>query len=66
MSKGSSARYYQKTKKKFKKSLVKDKYYCRRKKAKSENIVRKDIRTSQKMQNRGLLSIEKDITNANK
>ena len=54
MSKGSSARYYQKkTKKKFKKSFVKDKYYCRRKKAKSEKIVRKDIRTSQKMQNRG-------------
>ena len=54
MPKDFSAKYYEKTKKRFKKSLVKGiKILLKKKKIKIENIVANDIRISQKINSKG-------------
>ena len=61
MTREASAKYYKKTKKRFKR-LVKDiKILLRRKTPKQENMVLNPIKISQKMKNKSQLSILKDI-----
>ena len=62
MSKHSSTKYYQENKQRLQKMLVKDiKIFLKQKKKRSNNIVEKITKISQKMKNRTLLSIEKNI-----
>ena len=63
MSKNLSAKYYQENKERLQKKFVKDiKILPRKKKKKDNNMVVTSTKISQKMKNKGLLSIEKDIT----
>ena len=65
MSKNSSAKYYQDNKERLQKKLVKDiKVFLKKKKKKSDNMVLKDTKNSQKMKNKNWLRIEKDNINA--
>ena len=62
MSKDSLARYYQKSKKTFKKRLMKGiKIFLKKRKTESENMVANDIKISLNMKSKDLLSTEKDI-----
>ena len=62
MSKHSSTKYYQENKQRLQKMLVKDiKIFLKQKKKRSNNIVENITKISQKMKNRTLLSIEKNI-----
>ena len=59
MSKTLSAKYYQENKERLQKKLVKDiKIFLKKKKKKSNNMVLNVTKTSQKMKNKSLLSIE--------
>ena len=65
MSKNSSAKYYQDNKERLQKKLVKDiKVFLKKKKKKSDNMVLKDTKNSQKMKNKNWMRIEKDNINA--
>ena len=56
-----------KTKKRFRENLVKDiKIFLKENTTKSNNMVANDIRISNKMANKGSISIEKDITKCKK
>ena len=56
-----------KTKKRFRENLVKDiKIFLKENTTKSNNMVANDIRISNKMTNKGSISIEKDITKCKK
>ena len=62
-----SPKYYQKAKRRFKKSPLKDiKILLKKKKIKSNNKTANDIRISRKMKNKGWLSIEKNIMKCKK
>ena len=62
MSKYLSVTYYQKNKERLQKKLVKDiKIFLKKKKEKSSNMVKYVTKISQKMKNKSLSSIEKDI-----
>ena len=62
MSKNFSAKYYQEDKESLQKKLVKNiKIFLRNKKKKSDNIVVNVTKISQKMKNKSLLNIEKNI-----
>ena len=61
-SKNLSAKYYLQNKERLQKKLVKDiKIFLKKKKKKSNNIVVNVMKISQKMENKSLLSIEKNI-----
>ena len=67
MSTNSSAKYYQKkTKKGFKKIAKGIRIFLKKKKIKSGNMVADDIKISQKMKNKGYLSIEKILQDMEK
>ena len=56
------AKYYQENKERLQKKLVKDiKIFLRKKKKKSNNMVVNVTKISQKMKNKSLLSITKEI-----
>ena len=56
-----------KTKKRFRENLVKDiKIFLKENTTKSNNMVANDIRISNKMTNKGSISIEKDIKKCKK
>ena len=62
MSKNFSAKYYQEDKESLQRKLVKNiKIFLRNKKKKSDNIVVNVTKISQKMKNKSLLNIEKNI-----
>ena len=62
MSKHLSAKYYQENKERLQKKLVKDiKIFLKKKKKKRDNMVVNVTNISQKMKNKSLLSIEKNI-----
>ena len=62
MSKTLSAKYYQENKEIIQKNLVKDiKIFLRKKKKKSNNMIVNVTKISQKIKNKSLLSIEKNI-----
>ena len=62
MSKNVSAKYYQGNRERLQKKLVKDiKIFLKKKKKKSNNMAVNITKISQKMQNKSLLSIEKNI-----
>ena len=62
MSKDSSAKHYQNNKERLEKKIVKDiKAFLKKKKRKSNNMVMNDTKIYQKMKNKSLLSIEKNI-----
>ena len=62
MSKGLSAKYYQENKERLQKKLLKDiKIFNRNTKKKSDNMVVNVTKISQKMKNKSLLGIEKNI-----
>ena len=62
MSKNLSAIYYQENKERLQEKLVKDiKTFLKKKKKKSNNMVVNVTKISQKMKNKSLLSIEKNI-----
>ena len=62
MAKYSSAKFYQNNKERLQKKLVTDiKVFLRKKKKKSNNMVLNDTKLYQKMKNKSLLSIEKNI-----
>ena len=62
MSKRLSAKYYQENKERLQKNLVKDiKMFLKKKKKKSGNMVVNVTKISQKMKNKSLLSIQKNI-----
>ena len=62
MSKNLSAKYYQENKEIIQKNLVKDiKIFLRKKKKKSNNMIVNVTKISQKIKNKSLLSIEKNI-----
>ena len=62
MSKNVSAKYYQENKERVQKKLVKDiKIFLKKKKKKSDNMVMNITKIFQKMKNKSLLSIEKNI-----
>ena len=62
MSKGLSAKYYQENKERLQKRLLKDiKIFNRNTKKKSDNMVVYVTKISQKMKNKSLLGIEKNI-----
>ena len=62
MSKHLSAIYYQENKERLQEKLVKDiKTFLKKKKKKSNNMVVNVTKISQKMKNKSLLSIEKNI-----
>ena len=57
-----SAKYYQENKERLQKKLVKDiKIFLKKKKKKRDNMVVNVTNISQKMKNKSLLSIEKNI-----
>ena len=63
MSKILSAKYYLENKKDYRKKLPKDiKIFLKRKKKKNSNMAVTVTKISQKMKNKSLLSIEKNIT----
>ena len=63
MSKILSAKYYLENKKDYRKKLPKDiKIFLKRKKKKNNNMAVTVTKISQKMKNKSLLSIEKNIT----
>ena len=67
MSEDSAAKYYQNNKERLPKKLVKDiKIFLRKKKKKSNNAVLNYTKISQKMKNKSLLSIEKNIIKSKK
>ena len=67
MSEDSAAKYYQNNKERLQKKLVKDiKVFLRKKKKKSNNAVVNYTKISQKMKNKSLLSIEKNIIKSKK
>ena len=62
MSKNLSAKYYQENKEIIQKNLVKDiKIFLRKKKKKSNNMIVNVTKISQKIKNKSLLSIEKNV-----
>ena len=62
MAKYSSAKFYQNNEERLQKKLVTDiKVFLRKKKKKSNNMVLNDTKLYQKMKNKSLLSIEKNI-----
>ena len=62
MAKYSSGKFYQNNKERLQKKLVTDiKVFLRKKKKKSNNMVLNDTKLYQKMKNKSLLSIEKNI-----
>ena len=62
MSKSLSAKYYHENKKNYKRNLVKDiKIILKKKKKKINNMVVNITKIFQKMKNKSLLSIEKNI-----
>ena len=62
MSKNLSAKYYQENKERLQKKLVKDiKIFLKKRKKKSDNMFVNVTKTFQKMKNKILLSIEKNI-----
>ena len=62
MSKDSSAKYYQNSKDRLEKKLMKNiKVFLKKKKKKSNNMVMSDMKIYQKKRNKSLLSIEEDI-----
>ena len=65
MYKNSSAKYYQKkTKKSFRKKLMKAiKIFLKKRKAKSNKMVANDLKISQERKNKGQLSMEKILQN---
>ena len=67
ISEDSAAKYYQNNKERLQKKLVKDiKVFLRKKKKKSNNAVMNYTKISQKMKNKSLLSIEKNIIKSKK
>ena len=63
MSKNLSAKYYQENKERPQKKLVKNiKIFLKKKKLKSNSMIVNVIKISQKMKNKSLLSIEKNVT----
>ena len=67
MSEDSAAKYYQNNKERLQKKLVKDiKVFLRKKNKKSNNAVVNYTKISQKMKNKSLLSIEKNIIKSKK
>ena len=62
MSKDSSGKYYQNSKERLQKKLMKDiKLFLRKKKKKHDNMVVNNTKIYQKMKNEILLSIKKNI-----
>ena len=62
MSENLPAKYYQENKERLQKKLMKDiKIFLKKKKRKSNNMVVNVTKISQKMKNKSLLSIEKNI-----
>ena len=62
MSKNLSGQYYQENKERLRKKLLKDiKIFLNKKKKKSNNMIVNVKKISQKMKNKSLLSIEKNI-----
>ena len=62
MSENLPAKYYQENKERLQKKLMKDiKIFLKKKKRKSNNMVMNVTKISQKMKNKSLLSIEKNI-----
>ena len=62
MSKNVSAKYYQENKERLSKKLMKDiKIFLKKKKKKSNNMVVNITEISQKLKDKSLLSIEKNI-----
>ena len=62
MAKYSSAKFYQNNEERLQKKLMTDiKVFLRKKKKKSNNMVLNDTKLYQKMKNKSLLSIEKNI-----
>ena len=62
MSRDSSAKHYQHNKERLQKKLMKDiKVFLKKKKIKSSIMVVNDTKISQKLKNKSLLSIEKNI-----
>ena len=62
MSKNSSAKYYQGSKERLQKKLMKDiKVFLKKKKKENNNMVVKDTKISHKLKNKSYLSIEKNI-----
>ena len=62
MFKDSSAKYYQNNKERLQKNLLKEvKVFLKKKKKKSNNMVVNDTKIYEKMKNKTLLSIEKNI-----
>ena len=60
MSENLSAKYYQESKERLQKKLVKDiKIFLKKKKKKSNNMVMNVTKISQKMKSKSILSIEK-------
>ena len=67
MSKNLSAKYYQENKERLQRKIMKDiKIFLKKKKQKSGNMVVNITKISQKMKNKSLLSIEKNITESEK
>ena len=63
MLKNLSAKHYQENKERLQKNLVKDiKFFLKKDKKKNYNMVVNVTKTSQKMKNKSLLSIKKNIT----
>ena len=63
MSTNLSAKYYQENKERLQKKLAKKpKIFLKKKKKKSNNMVMNVTKISQKMKNKSLLNIEKNIT----
>ena len=62
MAKDSSAKYYLNNKEKLRKKLLEDiKVFLKGKKKKSDNMVVNDMKIYQKMKNKSLLSVAKNI-----
>ena len=67
MSKNLSAKYYQENKERLQKKLVKDiKIFLKKKKKKRNNMAINVTKISQKLKNKSLLSIEKNIIKSEK
>ena len=63
MLKNLSAKHYQENKERLQKNLVKDiKFFLKKDKKKNYNMLVNVTKTSQKMKNKSLLSIKKNIT----
>ena len=61
MSRNLSAKHYPENKKKISRKLLKDQNLSKEEKEKSDNMVVSVVETSQKMKNKSLLRIEKNI-----